>query len=377
MELNDIRKLFPHINSGKVYFNHASIGPLPNNVKDAIANYTAQRNLEPIGNYAEFVETEKRAKSKLARLIGSEFGKVAWTNNVANAMSFLVTGLKWNKNDHILIHDIEFPSNAYPFLNLRNEGVNVEVIKTKEGRIDFEELKSKITKQTKLISVSFVQFWSGYKIDLNEFGKFCTEHDILFCVDGIQGVGTFPVDAIKNNIDFLAGSSQKWLLSLQGCAFFHISDKLHAMIKPRAMGWYSVKSDWELLNYDMELKDDATRYETGTRNALGITAFEKSLDIFLDTGIEKVGEYILQNTKYLMSLLKETGIVPLLDGVADKNLSGIVTFRYDKPDELKKFLGKRDIIVEVREGCIRVSPHFYNTKSEINKLMEGVRDFNS
>lgn len=370
MNLEKIRNLFPHIEKGIIYFNHASIGPLTKLVIETVNDFLIERSVTNIKNYNTFLELHKSTKLLLAELFSAEPERFAWAENIANGINVLAQGISWEAGDEIILCDIEFPSNVYPFLNLKRKGVEVKFVRSKNGIIDETEIEAAVTSKTKLISISAVQFTSGYRADLEYIGKICKDKNIIFCVDSIQGAGVVEIDIPKMNIDFLAGSGQKWLMGLQGLGFIYVGKNLQNIIEQSYMGWNSVESAWELLNYDTKLKENADRYQTGTVNVLGIAVLNTNLKMFREIGFENIRKRILANTQTLISRLVEEGYDPVLKNVQPKNLSGIVTVSLPNVDRVVKEMAERNIFAEARDNKLRISPHFYNTDTEMDKFIE-------
>lgn len=376
MTKENARNLFPHTQSGRIYFNHASIGPLATPVAEAIKNYADERSFGKIKNFDDYLETEKAAKSGLAKLIGCNEEGISWVDNVSNAMNILAQGLHFEKDDEIILTDIEFPSNVYPFLNLARKGVKVLFAKSENGKIPPENITSLITGKTRLISVSYVQFFSGWRSDIRKLGKICKAENIIFSVDGIQGAGALYPDLSNCHIDFFAGGTQKWIMALQGLSYFYISPALLEQIDQTFLGWLSVSDPWSLLNYETTPKPDASRFQTGTQNALATFALNASLEIFHSFGIKNVEREVLANSKEFIKKLQQAGFNPLLAGAEEKNLSGIVTVPCNNATEAVKYLAENNITAEIREKHIRFSPHYYNTFEEINRCAELLERFN-
>ncbi len=281
------------------------------------------------------------------------------------------------------MNDIEFPSNVYPFLNLKKHGVEIDFTKSRNGIVDIEDLEKLITPKTKLISISMVQFLSGYKADIDAIGELCKQKGIIFCVDAIQAVGAVQIDLKKSPIDFLTGGTQKWLMSSQGLSYFYVTEELQNRIDQKNVGWTSVEDPWNLLNYDLTLRSNAERFQTGTLNAFGIAIFDAALNVFkqlrtLPTGSPRLrlvgaGRQVLENTNYFIQRLSDIGIEPLLKNISNEHLAGIVTFKHEKSKEIFSELEKRKIYGTAREGMIRFSPHFYNTKDEIDRVVNELK----
>jgi selenocysteine lyase/cysteine desulfurase len=366
MNKEEIRLLFPHLQTGKIYFNHASIGPLAQPIVKKLHDYLFERSVSPVKNFDTFVKASFGAKELLAKLINANSRRIAWTDNVSNGLNLLAQGLDWKPGDRIILNDIEFPSNVYPFLNLKNKGVEIDFVKSKNGKVIFEDIEKAVTVRTKLISISAVQFLSGFRADLKSIGELCGKKNIIFSVDAIQAVTAVDIDVKEMQIDFLVGGSQKWLMALQGLSYIYITEEIQNKIEQKYLGWLSVKNPFDMLNYEQELNENADRFQNGTPHAIGIVALHESLKIFNSFGFENLEKSVIENAVYLIETLKEIGVNPILDNDNQKVLSGIVSFKIKNCEEIFKELNEQNILGEFREGYIRFSPHYYNTKQEID-----------
>lgn len=374
MDIEKAKNLFPYLKTNKIYFNHAAIGPLSTPVVEKIKKHLKERSYTKLNNFDSLLENSKSAKKKLAQMFNCDPKRLAWGDNVANGMNLLAQGLDWQQGDRIILNDIEFPSNVYPFLNLQKQGVEVDFVHTKKGIFSVFDYEKLITPKTKLISVSAVQFLSGFRVDLKALGNLCKKHNIIFAVDSIQAAGAINIDVQQSNVDFMVGGTQKWLLGLTGLSYLFVSEKLQNKITQRNVGWASVNNPWKLIEYDLTLNPTAARYQTGTLSSIGIAAIDASLDIFLSFGKEIIEKKIISNSKYLIEQLSNIGIKPLLLNQPEKNIAGIVTFPTKNPKEILNGLKSKNITGEMRVEMIRLSPHFYNTKDEIDFVVETIKE---
>lgn len=374
MNLIEVRKLFPHIKKGKIYFNHAATGPFSKNVLSVVNDYLLQRSETNIDNFPELIKVAGETKIYLCQMLNCTADRIAFLDNTSNGLNILAQGIKWKKGDSIILNDIEFPSNVYPFLNLEKEGIKVEFVKSKNGIISAEDIINSIKPSTRLISISYVQFLTGYKADLEKIGNVCREKGIIFSVDAIQGLGAFTLDVEKNKIDFISCGTAKWLLSMQGLAFIYISEKLQQAMQPKYVGWLSVEDAWDHLHYNLKLKKTADCFQGGTINALGVFGLLPSLKLFSDFGYKNVEKRIVENSTHFIKKLLEIGIHPMLENCGSENLSGIVSFKHQDAMKIFEELKKKEIFSSVREGMVRLSPHFYNTYEEIEIVVNEIKN---
>ena len=368
--IEEARNYFPYIKTGLVYFNHAAVGPISTLVKSKLDEYLLQRSETVVENYFETIPQVKSAKEKIARLVNSDVNSIGWTDNVSNAMNIIAQGLDWKYGDQIILNDIEFPANVYPFLNLKNIGVEIFFAKSENWKVDLPEIEKLVTSKTRLISISMVQFLSGYRADIKAIGDFCKSKNIIFCVDGIQAAGNVNINLRNYSVDFFAGGTQKWLMGLQGLSYFYISKNLFDKIIPKNIGWTSVKNAWHFLDYKLDLLDNADRFQNGTNSRIAMIAIDESLNLFEQIGYTQIENKILENSTYFIQKLTDNGLNPILKNIEMKNIAGIVSLKIDNTENIMRNLKERKIACSLREGLIRFSPHFYNTKDEINYVVD-------
>jgi len=370
LTLEKAREQFPYLNHGKIYFNHASCGPLCTPVLESIRNLLYEKSETNIDNYPGLLAVIKETKADLASLINTSADRIAFVDNTTNGINILASGLKLKQGDHILLNDLEFPANVYPFLNLRKNGIVIDYVKSNDGIVTAEDVIERIVPETKLISISQVQFLTGYRVNLKKIGEVCREKGIIFAVDAIQGLGAVQLDVVKNNIDFISAGSQKWLLGLQGLAFIYLSETLQAKIEQDCVGWLSVDDAWDFLNYDMKLKKNADRYQGGTLNSIGIYALNASLKLFKQYGFSELEKRIIDNSLYFIENLGATKFKPVIKVADENNIAGIVSFQDKEWSKIYEAISKENIFCAVRLGYVRMAPHFYNTKEEIDKVID-------
>lgn len=370
MNKTEVRNIFPYLQNEIIYFNHASTGPVSSLVVNRLSSLLKEKSETKMDDYTSFLEVLDETKLLLSDLINCEIERTAFIDNTSNGLNILTQSIEWKSGDRILLNDVEFPANVYPFLNLKRFGVQIDFVKSENGIVTAEQIINSIKPGTKLVSVSFVQFISGYKIDLEKIGNYCRAKNIIFSVDGIQGIGGLRIDVKKFKIDFLSCGTQKWLLGMQGLAFIYIDEDFQKKIIPSNVGWLSVENAWNLLDYKMDLKKSANVFQGGTLNSFGIYAFNTSLKLFNDFGFDNIENEIISNSKYFINKLKKIGLDCVLVKCTDQELAGIVTIKPKDAEQIFKVLGQKKIFCSLREGFLRFAPHFYNTHHEIDIVVE-------
>ncbi len=367
--MDEYRELFP-ITRERIYLNHAALGPLSSRSVAALEACAREQAL--LADHATEARRVRHdaVRRKLAALIGAEPGEVATVKNTPEALSLVAAGLRWRPGDRVVTSDQEFPANIYPWRNLAERGVELHLVPSHEGRVPLEAVVDAIDDRTRLVALSWIEFSTGYRNDLQAIAAACRQRGTLLAVDAIQGIGAIRMDVRELGIDFLGFSSHKWLLGPLGVGWFYCRRELLDRLDLVMVGQGSVDQGSSWLDYDRELWPDARRFETGAPNALGLAGLEASLDLFDEIGTVGVEDRIKRLSDRLAAGLEERGYrLGVRRGPSD--WSGVVTFTSERhtPAEIHARLDDGGVSTAVREGRVRVSPHFYNTPEEIDTLL--------
>ncbi len=378
-QLERIRAQFPHLKTGQIYLNHASLSPLSTRVVDAMTKYLHTHSDGTLVSYEDELKIESDCRTAVQTMIHAESkDRIALVGNTSDAINIVASGLPWQRGDRIILNDMEFPANVYPYHHLQEQGVIVDILKCPDGRITPEMIAKTITPRTRVLALSAVQFLSGFRADLASIGALCRERKIWFVVDGIQAVGAVQLDVQRMKIDGVAAGAQKWQMSVQGTGFLYVNEALQEAIKPQFVGWLGVQDAWNFYNYGQPLASTAKRYEGGTVNHLGFCGMAASLSLLLEQGGDAIEGHILVLTKILSEGLQMIDGVRLVSPLVDSERAGIVTIelphKIDAKTVFKKLL-VRNIVISLREGKLRYAPHFYNSSEEIQAAVDTTREF--
>jgi selenocysteine lyase/cysteine desulfurase len=369
------RTEFPWATRGDhVYLNHASTGPLPMRSRNALSTWTEWRG-EPwrISDDMEFEVTD-RARALAARLVGAAPAEIALTTNTSHGLNLAARCLPLRAGDVVLSPDREFPANVYPWMALAREGVIYERIPcTTAGLPDEQRLLEALDRpRVKVLTISWVSFATGYACDLERLGRACRERGIYFVVDAIQGVGARTLDAHACNIDILACGGQKWLLSPWGTGFAYVRGEIVPQLEPREVGWLAVKGARDfsrLVDYDLSWYDDARRFEVGTLPYQDLAAFCASLELLHEIGIACIASHVAALIDGMISRLRDAGATVITPSESPRR-AGIVTVRAKNAERASQRLAREGVLCALREGAIRISPHFYTTREEADRAVE-------
>ncbi len=367
----EIRQLFP-VTQNYIYMNHAAVGPLSTRSIRATQSFLDEASRAGGLKWPAWMKEAERTRAQAARLIKAKPSEIAFMRNTSDGLSAIANGIDWQPGHNVVSCNCEFPSNIYPWMRLEQYGVQLRLAPERDGRIETDELLSLVDERTRVVTVSFVQFINGFRMDLSAIGAFCRERNILFVVDAIQGLGALSLDVQRDNIDALAADGHKFLLGPEGVTILFVSERALERIQPTVVGWTSVKNGFDkLLDYELEYRDGALRYEPGSLNSMGIHGLGAALDLFLEVGIARIEQYLLALTDYLAEGLQAKGY-HLISSRRSGEASAIVCCRHDRypAAELWKRLAENRIVVAHRLGRLRIAPHFYNIQDEIDVLLE-------
>ena len=365
----NIRNLFPATQK-YAYLNSAAVAPVPTVTADAV--YSQLKDVSENGtvNFFEWVSTKERARKLVAEMLNVRAEQISFMRNTSDGFASVANGLKWNAGDNIVTFEREFPANFYAWRRIRDKfGVELRLCSEQNGRIDLDEFISLIDANTKLVSISAVQFASGFRADLERISEAAKKHNALFAVDIIQGFGAIPIDL--SIVDVACGASHKWLCSPEGCGILYLSDKAREQIEPTLVGWISVETPWDFNDYEQNFKPNALAWESGTSGASLFYGLEQSLKLLHETGAKNIENYLEELTDFLCELLagKDYEIVSSREKgeksqiVCVKNRNGLAS------NEIAKILEKENVIVAPRGDRLRIAPHFFNNQSDIERII--------
>jgi cysteine desulfurase/selenocysteine lyase len=361
------------------YLNHAAVGVLPNRTRTALREFIdAHASAGIAGLWNRYEARMGEFRDRIAAFIGAPPGTIATLRNTGDGANTIARGFPWQPGDRIVLPDNEFPANVQPWLPSRDAGAKIVFVQSARERLTADVLRRHIDKRTKVVTVSWVSFEDGYRHDLAALAEVAHANGAIFCVDAIQGLGAFSLDVQAMGIDALYCGGAKWLLALQGVSFLYLAPALLDRLSLAMPGWRSVADMWSFRQYEQPPAADATRFEGGTPNFIGVLSLDESIAEIEAAGTARISRHVLELTDRLVDGLRSAGasIASLRNG---EERSGIVTFNLEGGDSiaLGKALQREGVVTTYRQNGIRVAPHGYNTPEEMDRLVDLVRKENS
>lgn len=356
-----------------VYLNNGSTGPLPRRTVEALADFNERRAAPYLITEEVQFGTLRRSRELCARLVNAQPESIALMVNTSYGINLAARALPLEAGDIVLTNDREFPANIYPWMALASRGITLERIPCVDGLPDEEALMRAIDRpRVKVVTTSWVSFATGYRVDLARIGAACRERGIYFVVDAIQGLGALTLDVAASSIDILACGAQKWLTAPWGTAFTWIRPDLVTELEPQAVGWMATRASenfGSLVDYDLTWLPDARRFEVITLPFQEFSGLNASLELFFELGPEAIAAHVATLTARIVAWAEGRRDVTMVTPSEPARRAGIVTLRPRDTAAAAARLTEAGVIFAVREGGIRLSPHYYNTSDEVDAAL--------
>jgi cysteine desulfurase / selenocysteine lyase len=365
---------FP-VTKEKAFLAHAAVCPLPRSVASAMNEYTQRCTLgdqEGVLPEGFLADTRKLA----AELIHAKPEEIALVGPTSLGLSLIANGLNFRKHDNVLVYFDDYPSNVYPWMTLADRGVEVRFLNIRDlGKLRVTDIIGQVDEQTRMVAIASCHFLTGWRVELEAIGRQLRSKNILFCVDGIQTLGAFPTTV--EYIDFLAADAHKWLLGPCSAGILYVRKELQDRVMPTVYGWHNVRNPNFVAQEEIVFRADARRYEAGTNNLVGLAGLHAAFKLLQAVGVENIGRELLRKRAFLVPLLQAKGYTVLYADAPPQNASGIVTFHRPGTDlaALHQKLAEQGVQISLRtdrkgQQYLRVSPHFYNTDAELERLLQ-------
>ena len=368
-----LRALFPALKE-YAYFGWAATSPLSTRAADAMVRHVTETRDGGAARYREWYQTYEAARQEAATLINASPDQIALLKNTGECLSTIAFGLDWKSGDNLILPRGEFPANTYPWLALRDRGVEVRRIEPDEqGRFTVTDVERLMDDRTRLLSLSWVNYSTGFRADLAAIGNLCRERGIFFSVDAIQGLGVLPLDVAITHVDALSADGHKWLCAPEGLAVFYLRREWFNRVQPVTRGWWSVALPSRFDLEDQPLADTARRYESGTLPTTNCYGLREALRLLNEIGVVQIAARIRTLTGRLVEQLSAKG-ARIVRAMGENEWSGIVSFAVPDrdPRQLAAELEREKIIVTPRSGRLRVAVHAWNDQHDFERLIAAI-----
>lgn len=358
---------------GLIHLNNAGLAPITQVARDKVQYWAERYYQEGFWTDADYMADVLSSRQALASLIGCQHDEIAWFQSAAGGINQFAFGIGLQAGDEVVMWDQEYSSHLYPWKEACDQAkAHLKIIKSELNLLTpTEKYLEAFTDKTKVAAFSWVQFSSGARMDIEAVIQECKKRGILVFVDMAQGLGIHPCKLWQWGVDAAAGSSHKWLVSPVGVGYLAIRNSLALRMKPRIIGAATYGTCDDPSDFACEPKRDATKFESGSKQVLEITALGASCELIKNIGVEVIEAEALRLANKLRDGLESKGHV-LLTPFGKKPVSTIVTFFPKEGATLESVamsLSDHHINFARRGGGIRLATHAFNTEDEIAKVL--------
>jgi selenocysteine lyase/cysteine desulfurase len=373
---HSIRSEFPITNEW-IYLDNAGAVPLPRFVSESMKQFMDEYYHESITDHWSLLQdTVKECRILFAKLIGSRPEEVALIGSTSEGMNIVANLVDFCPGDNVVVTDLEFPANLFPWLNLTRKGVEVRTAKVSDAELPLEAIARCVDDRTRVVAVAHVAFSTGLRLDLAPIADLAHAYGAFLAVDAVQSIGVVPLDVHAAEVDFLACSGFKWLMSPSGTGAFFCREELIHKYHPAYVSWFSVQNPYNFVpGGDFHLAEDASRFMiSGNINLIGFQGFREALKFVLNTSVDAIFSHVQSLLVYIMERAEALEL-SLITPSELSRLGSIINIRVPDPDRLVQLLRNEHIYAVQRVGGVRFSPYIYNTRRELEIVMGLVEDF--
>jgi len=373
------REAFPACRK-RIFMAHAAVTAIPQVAVSAMNAFNEATSTGELDYSDVLLNQMDRVRVVSAKIIACDSNEVALLGPTSLGLSLVANGIEWKSGDEVITYLDDYPANVYPWKHLEKQGVKVVYLKPAlTGEITPELVRRAITPKTRLLALASCHFLSGYRLDIEAIGTLAKERDLLFCLDAIQTVGAFPTPA--GLVDFLCADSHKWMLGPMTAGIFYVAKKRQEHLHPSLLGAWNVKSPNFIAQDKVDFEPGGRRYEPGVLNAQGLVGMEASLELLTGIGIESISKRLLELKTQLITGIQELGfeVIGPQNGSSASSITSVTDLVNPRRiPELYDTLAQNQIVVSFRHDrkgtpFVRFSPHFYNTSTEIEQILDVLR----
>ncbi len=362
------RKHFP-VFASRTYLNSGSYGALCVEVKAAIEDYINTR-MTTGSDWPHWVGKLEQTRTLLARLVGCHPDEMSVSTSVSESVNSLASALDFTgARNGIVVTDFDFPTTSQIWLAQSRRGARISRAMADESgtHIPAQQFEKLIDERTLLVSIPYVCYRNGVRLDPRPIVKLCRERGALLLIDTYQAIGSFPINVRELQPDFLVGGCLKYLLGTAGVGFMFVRNSDHPNLQPYMTGWFAQENIGSMDIYHHRPSPTARRFESGTPNVCGLYAVSAGLELLLQLGLEAVDAQIRMLTTEIAQRISARGWKLVTPAEPERHGATMALATADAP-RLVALLDAAGIVLSDRDGNVRISTHIYNNLADLDHL---------
>ena len=373
MDLTKRRDDFP-ITKDVTYLATCNIAQFPRPVIEAIKNHVD--SMQTFGILSSFEEGKQLA----ATLFGAKKEEIAYIRCTNEGINIVANMLDWKKGDNVVLSDLGFPSNIFPWQRQQSRGVEIRCVRSSGEGVWLSDIEPAVDDHTKVIALDCPSSANGFKCDLDALGDLARKHGAYLVVDGIQGLGAIPINLNRSKVDFFIAAGHKWLLGPTGIGLLYVREEHLEKFEPVYVG-YANEEKTDFTYHEYKLTSTAKRFEFGgSPNMIGVIGLTAALKYIHSIGVQNIEQWATQLTDRAIKELESIEDIELPPWTYDRKYrSHWIGFKLRKTSmtQVVEALTKKKIIVAPKVSSlgetIRVAPHIMNIEEEIMKFSETLK----
>jgi len=374
----DLQRQYYPVLAHRSYLNSAQNGLIPTYAAEAMCQFIQNRSLNALDleSMNALWDDAQTIRERIGRMLNCGADEIAFGPSSSALFNIFSNGVGLVPGDNVVTYDTAYHSTLFTWYNKREDGIEVRIAKSKNGWVNAEDLMALCDERTKAISISMVDYGTGYRHDVAKLGAFCRSKGIYLTVDATQCCGAMKIDVQQMQIDFLITSVYKWLQSPLGLGFVYIHRPLLDRLKQVDMGWTNVRDRRNISDEALDISPDANRFEYGGISFVALAGLKKVLDAYCKLGAQDIEDYILSLAQHAYARAKELRNVTVLGDFPREHRSGIVTLCYPEDWPITpEYLYARCIgAMPLGKGKCRIALHYYNNTEDIDRFFDMLKE---
>lgn len=361
----NIRAQFP-IFERKIYLNSCSQGALSTSVEAGLLDYIVSWH-QGGSPWDQWVQKYEEARAIFARLIGAEPGEVAIVPSASAAINSVASALDFSRRAKVVLGEFEFPTMGHVWLAQQRRGAQVQFVSAQNGALPVEAYEPAMDAGTLIVPVTHVSFLNGFRSDVAGITRLAHQRGALVLLDGYQDCGTRPLDVKQMGVDFYVSGTLKYLLGPAGVAFLYVRRELLETLQPTITGWFGQANPYAFDLKHFDPAPTARRFEAGTPPVMNLYGAVRGVELLTGLGLEAVSKHIGRLAQLLVEGVRRLGIrmkTPI------DTQGPLVVLEARDLDALLASLDEHGIVASGRHGGLRLSFHLYNTRGDVEQVLE-------